>query len=168
MCASYEQKFRKTFILYTIIGSHKTHTLLPKSALWKMWCKNLCKTHRKRLVMESIVGENLSTLGWTDRGIFRIQSNICDRVLLAKKVEINESHNIALFAVRESIKKLLCQYLALLNMFFNRFCPVEKCGINPHCLNRDWLMLHLRYSNGFQIFLVSAMVLQSIFCQNSL
>ena len=35
----------------------------------------------------------------------------------------------------------LCQYLSFLNIFFNRFCPVEKCGVTPHCLCRDSLTL---------------------------
>ena len=37
------------------------------------------------------------------------------------------------------------QYLSSLNIFLNRFCPVEKCGVTPDCLYRDsiTLMLHV-------------------------
>ena len=27
-----------------------------------------------------------------------------------------------------------CQYLSFFNIFFNRFSPVEKCWVTPHCL----------------------------------
>ena len=27
--------------------------------------------------------------------------------------------------------------------FFNRLCPVEKCGVTPHCLYRDSLTLEI-------------------------
>ena len=35
----------------------------------------------------------------------------------------------------------LYQYLSFLNIFFNRFSPVEKCGVTPHGLYRDSLTL---------------------------
>ena len=38
----------------------------------------------------------------------------------------------------------LSQCLSFLNIFFNRFCPVEKCGVTPHCLHRDLLTLILK------------------------
>ena len=34
-----------------------------------------------------------------------------------------------------------CQYLSFLNIFFNRFSPVETCRITQHCLCRDSLTL---------------------------
>ena len=48
------------------------------------------------------------------------------------------SRYITLFVVSGSIKKLflhwLCQYLPFLNIFFNRFCPVENLWVSPHSL----------------------------------
>ena len=35
----------------------------------------------------------------------------------------------------------LGQYLSFLNIFFNRFSLVEKCGATPYCLHRDSLNL---------------------------
>ena len=32
-------------------------------------------------------------------------------------------------------------FLSFLNIFFNRFCPVEKCEVTPHYLYRDSLTL---------------------------
>ena len=56
-----------------------------------------------------------------------------------------ESQYIALFVVSRLIKKFffnwLCQYLSFLNIFFNRFCPVEKGGVTPNCLYHDSLTL---------------------------
>ena len=53
--------------------------------------------------------------------------------------------NIALFMVSRSIKKAflnwLCQDLSFVDIFFNRFFPVWKCGVTPHCLYRDSLTL---------------------------
>ena len=117
----------------------------------KRCCKNLCKIPKKRLAMESIAGENLLGLGlnrWR-----RIQNAVkhLRQSFLSKKVRDNESQYIALFVVSESIEKLFCEYLSLLNMFLNRFCPMKKCGVNPHCLYYDSLMLHRRYSTGNQI-----------------
>lgn len=44
-----------------------------------------------------------------------------------------------------------CQYLSSLNIFLNRFCPVEKSGVTPDGLYRDsiTLMLHVtvRYNH---------------------
>ena len=40
-----------------------------------------------------------------------------------------------------SILTFLNQYLSFLNILFNRFYPMEKCGIIPHCLHRDSLTL---------------------------
>ena len=36
-----------------------------------------------------------------------------------------------------------CQYLYFLNNLFNGFCPLEQCGVIPHCLYRDSLTLTL-------------------------
>ena len=36
----------------------------------------------------------------------------------------------------------LCQYLSFLNIFFNRFCAVENCGVTPHYLYRDSFALN--------------------------
>ena len=41
---------------------------------------------------------------------------------------------VALFVVSGSIKKLFCQYLSFLNIFFNRFYPVGKCGVTSTLL----------------------------------
>ena len=53
--------------------------------------------------------------------------------------------SIALFVVSGSIKRRflnwLCQCLSSLNIIFSRFCPVEKCGVAPHCLYGDSLTL---------------------------
>ena len=40
----------------------------------------------------------------------------------------------------------LYQNLSFVYIFFNRFCPVWRCWITPHCLNRDssTLIEHLR------------------------
>ena len=31
----------------------------------------------------------------------------------------------------------LWQYFSFLNICFNRFCPIEKCGVTSHCLYHD-------------------------------
>ena len=36
-----------------------------------------------------------------------------------------------------SFLNCMCQYLSFLNIFFNRFCPVEKFGFTPHGLYTD-------------------------------
>ena len=60
------------------------------------------------------------------------------RVMSTKRtIEINGSRYIALFVVSGSVKKLL----SFLNIFFNRYCPVVKCWVTPHCLYRDSLTL---------------------------
>ena len=56
-------------------------------------------------------------------------------------IKVNESRYIALFVVSGSIKKLFSIdyvniYLFSI-IFFNRFFPVEVCGITSHCLYRD-------------------------------
>ena len=43
----------------------------------------------------------------------------------------------------------LYKYLSFLNVFFNRFYPVEKCGVTPHCLYRDSLTLTSKTQNYF-------------------
>ena len=76
---------------------------------------------------------------------------------LTSPIKVNESQCIALFAVSGSIKKLFqpivsifllfsinhfCQYSSFLNIFyFNRFCPMEKCGVTPHCLCYPTLLI---------------------------
>ena len=59
-------------------------------------------------------------------------------------IKINESRYIALFMVRRPIKKLFSiDYVntQVFSIFFNTFCPVEKCGVTPQCLYRDSLTL---------------------------
>ena len=54
------------------------------------------------------------------------------------------SIDFARWKVSGSIKKLFSinfQQLFFLNIFFNKFCPVEKCVVTPHCLYRDSLTL---------------------------
>ena len=41
----------------------------------------------------------------------------------------------------KSFSQLICQYLSVLNIFFNKFFTVEKCGVIPHCLYRDSVTL---------------------------
>ena len=36
---------------------------------------------------------------------------------------------------------IMLKYFSFLNIFFNRFFPVEKCGVNSQCLCRDSLTL---------------------------
>ena len=64
------------------------------------------------------------------------------------RVKINYSWYIALFVVNVFIKKLFkieCKYLSFLNIFFSRFCLVEKRGVTPHCLYRDSLTLIIQF-----------------------
>ena len=49
------------------------------------------------------------------------------------------SHGILHY--RKAYLNWLCQYLSFLNIFFNRFCPVEKGGVTPNCLYHDSLTL---------------------------
>ena len=61
--------------------------------------------------------------------------------------KVNGSRYTALFVVSVSIKNVflnwLCQYLSFLSILFNRFCPVVKCGVTPHCLYHDSLTLKI-------------------------
>ena len=64
------------------------------------------------------------------------------QIFVIKKfvIEIDESQYIALFVANglsKSFSQLIVSILSFLNIFFNRFCPVEKCGVSPHCLYRD-------------------------------
>ena len=64
---------------------------------------------------------------------------------LWKFLKVNESWYIALFVASGSICKpfpieYVNIYLFLIffpNIFFNRFFPLEKCRVTPHCLNHD-------------------------------
>ena len=61
-----------------------------------------------------------------------------------KSRKINEPWYIALFMVSGSIKKLSSiDYVNIYHysIFFNRFCPDEKCGVIRHCFYRDSLTL---------------------------
>ena len=64
--------------------------------------------------------------------------------------KVNESRSIALLVVSGSTKNLFsidCVYIYLFSIFFfNRFCPVEKCGVTPHCLYCDSLPLNRKNS----------------------
>ena len=40
----------------------------------------------------------------------------------------------------------LGQYLSFINTVFNRFYSMEKFGVTPHCLYRDWLTLKLKFN----------------------
>ena len=42
---------------------------------------------------------------------------------------------------QKALLNRLCEYLPFLNIFFNRFCSVEKRGVAPHCLYRNSLTL---------------------------
>ena len=44
---------------------------------------------------------------------------------------------------QKALLNQLCQYLSFLNIVFNRFCPLEKCGVTPHSLYRHSLTLKL-------------------------
>ena len=66
---------------------------------------------------------------------------------------MNESWYIALFVVSGFIKYLslidyVNIYLFFLNIFFNRFSPVERCGVTPHCLYCDSLSLIYHISSN--------------------
>ena len=87
LCTSCEQKFSKTFILYTIIGGHKTHMLLSKGALWKGVAKTFAKYTRKDLRWSPLQVKTCLVWDWTDGGVFRTQSNIYDRVFFQKKLK---------------------------------------------------------------------------------
>ena len=73
---------------------------------------------------------------------FLFRKSSCSRNQLPWNVKtinkINESrYNNALSVVSESIKKLFSiDYVSIYLFsifFFNRFCPVENCGVTPHC-----------------------------------
>ena len=72
-------------------------------------------------------------------------------------IKINESRYIASFAVGKSIKKLFSPLIKSIfiffHIFFNRFFPVEKCGVTPHCLYRDSLTLPSLYPQKHAIFI---------------
>ena len=60
---------------------------------------------------------------------------------------------ISFFVFQITVNELLnwlCQYLSFLNIFFNRFSLMEKCGITPHCLYRDSLTLKWKTKNKLQ------------------
>ena len=62
----------------------------------------------------------------------------------------NKSWYIALFMVSGFIKNLFsidCVNLHLFQYFFNRFWPVDKCGVIPHCSYHDSLTLDKRIFN---------------------
>ena len=48
---------------------------------------------------------------------------------------------LSIFTFSQYFINSFCQCLSFRNIFFNRFCPVEKCGVTPHCLYRDSLTL---------------------------
>ena len=62
-----------------------------------------------------------------------------------------------------------CQYLSFRNIFFNRFCPVEKRGVTPHCLYHDSLALRVtkRLVNALIILCWKAVILVNS-CSRSL
>ena len=60
--------------------------------------------------------------------------------LTSNHITGNESRYTALSVVSRSIKTLSQLILSIFiyyKYFFNRFCLVKKCGVNPHCLYRD-------------------------------
>ena len=55
-------------------------------------------------------------------------------------------HYLCSVDLSKSFSELIVQYLSFLNIFFNRFCPVEECGVPPRCLYRGLLTLtHIDY-----------------------
>ena len=51
------------------------------------------------------------------------------------------------FAFWRILSKSFSQFIMSIFIFsilFNRFCPVKKCGVTPHCLYRDSFTLSMR------------------------
>ena len=42
----------------------------------------------------------------------------------------------------KSFSQLIGSIFIFSQYFFNKFCPVEKCGVTPHCFYRDSLTLN--------------------------
>ena len=58
------------------------------------------------------------------------------------ELKVNESRYIALFVSSGSIKsffELIVSIFIFSQYFFNRFFPVEKCGVTSHCLYHESL-----------------------------
>ena len=68
----------------------------------------------------------------------KISARLLEQVVL--KFKVKESRYFALFVFSGSSIMLFSIFI-FSQYFFNRFCPEEKCGINPHCLNHDSLTL---------------------------
>ena len=48
---------------------------------------------------------------------------------------------MSIFALSQYFFNSFSQYFSFLNINFNRFCPLEKRRVTPHCLYRDSLTL---------------------------
>ena len=59
------------------------------------------------------------------------------------------------FSVGKVFQNWLCQYLFFLNIFFNSFHPVEKCGVTLHCLYRDLLTLKNNICNYMKLWRIN-------------
>ena len=63
------------------------------------------------------------------------QKNLSGRIYLKLMID-----GIVLFVASGSVKKKISvDYVSFLNIFFNRFCQVEKCAVTPHCFYQDLL-----------------------------
>ena len=63
------------------------------------------------------------------------QENLSGRIYLKLMID-----GIVSFVASGSVKKKFSvDYVSFVNIFFNRFCPVEKCGVTPHCFYQDLL-----------------------------
>ena len=63
------------------------------------------------------------------------QENLSGRIYLKLMID-----GIVLFVASRSVKNnFSVDYVSFLNIFFNRFCPAEKCGVTPHCFYQDLL-----------------------------
>ena len=56
------------------------------------------------------------------------------------------SHSILCFLCSADLSKNFSQFIISIfifsQYFFNRFCPVEKCGLDPHCLYHESWIYH--------------------------
>ena len=69
------------------------------------------------------------------------------QLLIVYSVKVNKSRYCIICGQRIYQKALInwfCRYLSFLNIFFNRFCPLEKSGVTPRWLYRDSLTLICR------------------------
>ena len=89
--------------------------------------------------------------------MFDMVLNVKALVFLKRSVDIEyhnflklTSHRILHYSWSADLSKSFSQLIMAIFIFFqyfffNRFCPVERCGVTPHCVYHDSLTLSLRY-----------------------